>query len=194
MARCVRITDLDTTVATVQLRWPSLADFGPVPTPLSRRAPPSPLAPSLVKRKARKSSGLFCVWRRCTGRNSESENPARGMVLEVTSIKKMFYCQHALPSDPFRAFSSVVTKYSSRSRSNFFWVALKVATRAAISSRSRARRSCCSVISYPFDLSSYPLAIAIGARIGKRRCGIVIVRMIAIAVAMTWWIRFAPCA
>jgi hypothetical protein len=38
--------------------------------------------------------------------------------------------------DPERAFSSVVTKYSSRSRSNFACVALKLATRAAISSRS----------------------------------------------------------
>jgi hypothetical protein len=37
---------------------------------------------------------------------------------------------------PWRAFSSVVEKYSSRSRLNFSWVALKLATRAAISSRS----------------------------------------------------------
>ena len=44
-------------------------------------------------------------------------------------------------SEEWRAFSSVVTKYSSRSRSNFSCVALKCARRAMISSRSRAALS-----------------------------------------------------
>jgi hypothetical protein len=45
-----------------------------------------------------------------------------------------------------QALRKVVTQYSSRSRSNFSCVALKLATRAAISARSFASRSrCCSV-------------------------------------------------
>jgi hypothetical protein len=51
-----------------------------------------------------------------------------------------------LPEDPFRAFSSVVAKYSSRSRWNLSCMALKFATRAAISARTLATRSLCSVI------------------------------------------------
>src|SRR5437868_15469283 len=46
----------------------------------------------------------------------------------------------------FRAFSNVVTKNRSRSRSNFCCIALKLATRAAISSRSEAALSPCSVM------------------------------------------------
>ena len=53
--------------------------------------------------------------------------------------------------DGWRAFSSVATKYSSRSRSNFCCVALKFATRAAISSRSLAILSCCSVMPSLFE-------------------------------------------
>ena len=55
-----------------------------------------------------------------------------------------------LPWDPFRAFSSVATKYSSRSRWNFSCIALKLATRAAISVRALAGRSLCSTIAHPF--------------------------------------------
>jgi hypothetical protein len=76
--------------------------------------------------------------------------------------------------DVFVAFSSVVTKNSSRSRSNFSCVALKRATRAAISSRSRAIRSCCSVIPIPCcDLAnrvshiSHTFVVAITARLRK---------------------------
>lgn len=47
--------------------------------------------------------------------------------------------------DPLTALARVVSQYSSRSRSNFFWVSLKRATRAAISARSRASRSSFSV-------------------------------------------------
>ena len=58
-------------------------------------------------------------------------------------------------SNPLRrALASVATKYSSRSRSNFCWVALKAATRMAISSRSRARRSSRSVMPIPFRVVS----------------------------------------
>jgi hypothetical protein len=47
--------------------------------------------------------------------------------------------------DPFTALLKVESQYSSRSRSNFFWVSLKRATRAAISARSRASLSSFSV-------------------------------------------------
>ncbi len=59
------------------------------------------------------------------------------------------YDQNGTRFSPLRAFSSVVTKYSSRSRLNFSCVALKFATRFAISSRSFASRSCCSVMPTP---------------------------------------------
>jgi hypothetical protein len=49
---------------------------------------------------------------------------------------------------PWCAFSNVVAKYSSRSRLNFSCVALKLATRAAISARSRASLSSLSVIQH----------------------------------------------
>ncbi len=50
-----------------------------------------------------------------------------------------------------QALRKVVTKYSSRSRSNFSCVALKLATLAAISARSFASRSCaCSVMPIPY--------------------------------------------
>ena len=59
-----------------------------------------------------------------------------------------------------RAFSSVDTKYSSRSRLNFSCVARKAATRAAISSRSRALRSSSSVIAIPSSLLLNPSTAA----------------------------------
>ena|SRR5580693_1329243 len=94
---------------------------------------------------------------------------------------KRFYVQNggrldllrASAIDPLRAFASVVTKYFSRSRSNFSWVALKFAILIAISSRSRARRSSRSVMAIPLIRVPRPLASRIGARIGRLHCRIV---------------------
>jgi hypothetical protein len=49
-----------------------------------------------------------------------------------------------------RAFCIVVRKYSSRSRSNFCWVALNFAMRVAISSRSCATHSSRLFMAHPF--------------------------------------------
>ena len=51
--------------------------------------------------------------------------------------------------DPFSALARVVSQYSSRARSNFCWVSLKLATRAAIWARSRASLFSFSVIAHP---------------------------------------------
>lgn len=75
---------------------------------------------------------------------------AFGIMTSGHEVSGAAYVHDLLPEDPFRAFSSVVTKYSSRSRWNFSCIALNLATRAAISARALAARSLCSVIAHPF--------------------------------------------
>lgn len=65
-----------------------------------------------------------------------------------------------------RAFPSVVVKYSSRSRRNFSWVALNLATCAAISSRSRASRSFFSFSLIAISVDSRPAIIDV-RRLGR---------------------------
>jgi len=88
--------------------------------------------------------------------NQKARSMAPGFLLPRSKTEKAReappYDQNTGRSNPLRtfscrAFSSVVTKYSSRSRSNLACVALKLAMRVMISSRSKRR--CLAVRSCP---------------------------------------------